>query len=43
MEIRIRETSAIYICKFLVEEGAKLNIYDPKVPEEQMRRYFTEA
>ena len=26
-----RESSAIYICKSLLEEGSKLRIYDPKV------------
>ena len=26
-----RESSAIQICKNLIEEGAKLSIYDPKV------------
>jgi len=26
-----RESPAIYICKYLLEEGAHLNIYDPKV------------
>lgn len=32
-----RETPAIDVCKGLIEEGAKLRIYDPKVSEEQMR------
>ncbi|UYV64371.1 UGDH [Cordylochernes scorpioides] len=31
-----RESSAIYICRYLLEEGAALNIYDPKVPKEQI-------
>ncbi len=31
-----RESSAIYISKFLLDEGARLNIYDPKVEETQM-------
>ena len=26
-----RESSAIYICKRLLEEGSKLRIYDPQV------------
>lgn len=26
-----RESPAIYVCSHLLEEGAKLNIYDPKV------------
>ncbi|VDP05198.1 unnamed protein product, partial [Soboliphyme baturini] len=28
-----RESSSIYISKYLIEEGAKLNIYDPCVPK----------
>lgn len=32
------ESAAIYVCKYLLEEGAQLSIYDPKVKEEQMRR-----
>uniref|UniRef100_A0A5S6Q6L7 UDP-glucose 6-dehydrogenase n=1 Tax=Trichuris muris TaxID=70415 RepID=A0A5S6Q6L7_TRIMR len=28
-----RESSSIYICKYLLDEGAKLNVYDPKVPK----------
>ncbi len=31
-----RESSAIKICKILIEEGAFLSIYDPKVDEEQI-------
>ncbi len=26
-----RESPAIYVCKYLLEEGANLHIYDPKV------------
>jgi UDPglucose 6-dehydrogenase len=26
-----RESPAIYVCKYLLEEGAHLHIYDPKV------------
>lgn len=26
-----RESPAIYICKYLLDEGANLHIYDPKV------------
>lgn len=36
-----RESSAIYICKYLLEEGAHLNIYDPKVKRETMLRDLT--
>ncbi|XP_070196953.1 UDP-glucose 6-dehydrogenase-like isoform X1 [Littorina saxatilis] len=31
-----RESSAIYICQHLLEEGAHINIYDPKVKKEQI-------
>lgn len=31
-----RESAAIYVAKFLLEEGAHLAIYDPKVPKEQI-------
>ncbi|KAH0790749.1 UDP-glucose 6-dehydrogenase [Histomonas meleagridis] len=31
-----RESSAIYVCDFLITEGAMLHIYDPQVTEEQM-------
>ena len=33
-----RESPAIYICKKLIEEGAILNIYDPKVNLQQMSK-----
>lgn len=33
-----RESPAIYICKHLLDEGAHLCIYDPKVPKEQIYR-----
>ena len=32
-----RESPAIDICKFLLEEKANLCIYDPKVPHDQIR------
>jgi hypothetical protein len=32
-----RETPAIDVCKGLMEEGAKLRIYDPKVSEDQVK------
>jgi UDPglucose 6-dehydrogenase len=32
-----RESAAIYICRDLLEERAKLTIYDPKVTESQIR------
>lgn len=31
-----RESAAIYVSKYLLEDRAKLNIYDPKVPETQI-------
>eukprot|EP01061_Rhynchopus_euleeides_P007850 TRINITY_DN168_c3_g1_i1.p1 TRINITY_DN168_c3_g1~~TRINITY_DN168_c3_g1_i1.p1 ORF type:complete len:477 (+),score=237.42 TRINITY_DN168_c3_g1_i1:154-1584(+) len=31
-----RETSAITVCQTLLEEGARVHIYDPKVTKEQM-------
>ncbi len=33
-----RESAAIYICKDLLDEEANLSIYDPKVPEAQIRK-----
>ena len=33
-----RESAAIYVCGDLLEEQANLSIYDPKVPEWQMRK-----
>lgn len=32
-----RESAAIYIAKHLLDEGARLSIYDPKVTEQQIR------
>lgn len=32
----LRESSSIYISKYLMDEGAKLHIYDPKVLREQI-------
>eukprot|EP00794_Sanderia_malayensis_P015170 gene15170-16729_t len=31
-----RESPSIYICKYLIEEGAKVSIYDPKVSKSQI-------
>eukprot|EP00127_Corallochytrium_limacisporum_P005268 Clim_evm85s201 gene=Clim_evmTU85s201 len=33
-----RESAAIAVCRALLEEGATLHIYDPKVPEKQIFR-----
>jgi UDPglucose 6-dehydrogenase len=38
-----RETPAISVCKTLLEEGAKLNLYDPKVEKSQMIFDLTSA
>jgi UDPglucose 6-dehydrogenase len=38
-----RESAAIYVCRDLLNERAKLKIYDPQVPEEQIRRDLMEA
>lgn len=34
-----RETPAKFVCKHLLEEGARLSIYDPKVPKNQIIQY----
>uniref|UniRef100_A0A2C9M1W1 UDP-glucose 6-dehydrogenase n=1 Tax=Biomphalaria glabrata TaxID=6526 RepID=A0A2C9M1W1_BIOGL len=34
-----RESAAIYVSKYLLEEGANIRIYDPKVPEDQIIRF----
>ncbi|XP_014665392.1 PREDICTED: UDP-glucose 6-dehydrogenase-like [Priapulus caudatus] len=31
-----RESASIYVCKYLMEEGARLHIYDPKVEANQI-------
>ncbi len=31
-----RESPAIYVCKYLMEEGANIAVYDPKVEHDQM-------
>lgn len=36
MHVCFRESSSIYISKYLMDEGAKLHIYDPKVLKEQI-------
>lgn len=36
MYVCFRESSSIYISKYLMDEGAKLHIYDPKVLKEQI-------
>ena len=38
-----RETPAKYVCKMLLEEGAKLNVYDPKVEQKQIMMDLTDA
>lgn len=36
------ESAAITVCKLLMAEGARINIYDPKVSKEQMMLDLTE-
>ncbi|XP_065213418.1 UDP-glucose 6-dehydrogenase [Planococcus citri] len=36
-----RESPSIYVCKYLLDEGARLNIYDPKVPHDQIIKDLT--
>lgn len=31
-----RESSSIYVCRYLLDEGARLHIYDPKVTSERI-------
>ncbi|MPC09516.1 UDP-glucose 6-dehydrogenase [Portunus trituberculatus] len=38
-----RESPAIYVCSHLLEEGARLNIYDPKVERSQIEYDLTSA
>jgi UDPglucose 6-dehydrogenase len=38
-----RESAAIYVCRDLLRERAKLSIYDPRVRPEQIRRDLTDA
>lgn len=37
-----RETASIYVAKHLLEDRAKLRIYDPQVPHDQIHRDFRE-
>lgn len=38
-----RESAAIYVCRDLLRERARLEIYDPRVPPEQIRAELTAA
>ncbi|XP_064103203.1 UDP-glucose 6-dehydrogenase-like isoform X1 [Macrobrachium nipponense] len=38
-----RESPAIYVCSHLLEEGARLNIFDPKVEPKQIEQDLTSA
>ena len=31
-----RESASIYICKYLMDEGARITVYDPKVEKDQI-------
>merc|ERR1719278_1114864 len=35
-----RETASVYVAKHLLKEHAKISIYDPQVPEEQIKYDF---
>lgn len=35
-----RETSAVSIIRFLLDEGAKVHVYDPKVPHSEIHEFF---
>lgn len=37
-----RESAAITMCKFFINEGARVNLYDPKVSKEQVYLDLTE-
>ena len=41
--VLFREACAIYVGSLLLEEGAHLHIYDPKVPREQIYKYVSES
>ena len=34
-----RESASIYVSKYLIDEGARVTIYDPKVDKEQIIRW----
>ncbi|XZE22592.1 UDP-glucose 6-dehydrogenase [Pirellulaceae bacterium SH449] len=38
-----RESAAIYVCRDLLDERARLSIYDPRVPESQIRNDLRQA
>jgi UDPglucose 6-dehydrogenase len=38
-----RESPAIDVCRFLVEEGAEVHIYDPKVRHNEIKSFFPKA
>ena len=38
-----RESAAIYVCRDLMRERARLSIYDPRVPEQQIRNDLADA
>ena len=31
-----RESASIYVCKYLMDEGARITVYDPKVEKDQI-------
>jgi UDPglucose 6-dehydrogenase len=34
--VLFRESSSIYVCRYLIAEGASLHIYDPKVTSDRI-------
>ncbi|KAJ7393391.1 hypothetical protein OS493_006363 [Desmophyllum pertusum] len=36
-----RESASIYICKYLMDEGARITVYDPKVEKDQIHLELT--
>jgi len=38
-----RESAAVDMCKFLIGEGAKVHVYDPKAPAHQINAMFPEV
>ena len=36
-----RESAAIYVADYLIEDGAEVHVYDPKVSETQIRKDMT--
>lgn len=39
----LSESASISVCKYLLDEGARLNIYDPKVESQQVMLEFSNS